>query len=116
MSGVEWRGAGVTRECTWSGTIPRMNLIVTALNANLNSVSSVLSSSVLRENLKLDSLFATEKHISIQSQINFKPIILLIIFKIQMSHIAQHCPISYLLLLKIKKQTFSNKWYMKKIN
>ena len=41
MSGVEWRGAGVTRECTWSGTIPRMNLIVTALNANFNSVSSV---------------------------------------------------------------------------
>ena len=41
MNGVEWRGAGVTRECTWSGTMPRMNLIVTALNANFNSVSSV---------------------------------------------------------------------------
>ena len=43
MSGVEWRGAGVTRECNWSGTIPRMNLIVTALNANFNSVSSVVT-------------------------------------------------------------------------
>ena len=45
-SGVEWRGAGVTRECTWSGTIPRMNLIVTALNANFNSVSSVTGFSI----------------------------------------------------------------------
>ena len=43
MSGVEWRGAGVTRECTWSGTIPRMNLIVIALNANFNSASSVIA-------------------------------------------------------------------------
>ena len=49
MSGVEWRGAGVTRECTWNGTIPRMYLIVIALNANFNSVPSVEANEILSD-------------------------------------------------------------------